>query len=81
MFVCCMEWVGVRMLCGVGRCSCVVWSGYVFVCCVEWVDVRVLCGEGRCSCVSTGYICDFLSSGIIDVWGVQLLIFLTALVY
>ena len=39
------------MLCGVGRCLCVVWSGYVFVCCVEWVGVCVLCGVGRCLCV------------------------------
>ena len=49
--MCWVEWVGVRVLCGVGRCSCVVWSWYVFVCYVERVGVRVLCGVGRCSCV------------------------------
>ena len=49
--MCCVERVGICVLCREGRCSCVVWSGYVFVCCVEWVGVRVLYEVGMCSCV------------------------------
>ena len=51
MFVCCVERVCVRVLCGEGRCSCIVWRGYVFMCYVERVGVRVLCRWYRCSCV------------------------------
>ena len=48
-----MERVGVRVLCGVGTCLCVLWRGLVFECCLEWVEagVRLLYEMGRCSCI------------------------------
>ena len=47
MFVCCVERLGVRVLCG--------WVVVRVLC--GWVVVRVLCREGRCSCVELrGYV-------------------------